>query len=266
MSNANDSFFDKLGDDVVDAKEKLLGPSYDYVGNIRLPSEMGMSSKGDLRTLGKDIEGLAAYLQLLVSGGGPASKARGPMGNKFFLETGARCLARQNDDGSPSEPREVSRDIYINNIPQGHIPLISAGVGANFTEFRGLVPGVLENLNAFNPISMFTALTGGMTPDCQLLEMEEVDSKNNSTNTKRFVTNTDIESMDACWFLKKDGRRMNPITKEVCRMTFMNMDGTNGMEAIIPKDMVSQGIFASFGILGIYIAFKGMQKMNLIPK
>jgi hypothetical protein len=72
--------------------------------------------------------------------------------------------------------------------------------------------------------------------------------------------------MDACWFLKKDGRRVNPITKETCRMTFMNMDGTSGMEPIIPKDMASQGIFASLGVLGIYIAFKGMQKLNLIPK
>lgn len=266
MANANDGFFDKLGDSVVNTKEKLLGPSYDYIANIRLPSEMGMSSKGDLRTLGKDIEGLAAYLQVLVSGGGPASKARGPMGNRFFLETGANCKARQNDDGSPSEPRDVSRYIYINNIPQGHIPLISSGVGANFTEFRGLVPGVLENLNAFNPVSMFAALTGGMTPDCRLLEMEEVDSNNNSTFAKHFVTDTDIETMDACWFMKKGGKRMNPITNEMCRMTFMNMDGTTGMEPIIPKDMVSQGIFASLGVLGIYIAFKGMQRMNLIPK
>jgi hypothetical protein len=44
------------------------------------------------------------------------------------------------------------------------------------------------------------------------------------------------------------------------------MDGTSGMEPIIPKDMASQGIFASLGVLGIYIAFKGMQKLNLIPK
>ena len=268
MANANPSFFDTIKGDVVSAKDSILGPSYDYVANIKLPSEIGMSSDGTLRALGKDIEGLAAYLQLLVTGGGSASRPKGPMGNKFFLETGAKCMATQDINGKPLDtPTEVNRFIYINNVPQGHIPLISSGINANFSDFRGLVPGVIENLNAFNPISMFTALTGGMTPDCRPLQMEVIGDNNKVTYDKKYITDTDIETMDPCWFLPgKNKKKTNPITDQVCRMTFTNMDGTSGMEPIIPDDIVSQGIFASLGALAVYIAFKGMQRMHLIPK
>ena len=268
MSNANSSFFSTIAGDAVSAKDALLGPSYDYVKNIKLPSEIGMSSAGNLKTLGNDIEGLAAYLQLLVSGGGKASKPPGPMGNKFFLQTGAKCMGAYDIDGNAvANPVQQNRYIYINNIPSGQIPLISSGVNADFSDFRGLVPGVIENLNAFNPISMFTALTGGMTPDCRPLKMAVVGNDNKVTYDTQYITDTDIETMDPCWFLPgKNGKKTNPITKDVCRMTFTNMDGTSGLEPIIPDDIMSQGIFASLGALAVYIAFKGMQKMHLIPK
>ena len=269
MANADPSFFDSIGGDISSAKQSILGPSYDYVGNIRLPSEIGMSSAGTLKALGKDIDGLAAYLQLLVSGGGSASKAKGPMGNKFFLQTGAKCMGSYDINGNAvANPVEQSRYIYINNVPAGHIPLISSGVNANFSDFRGLVPGVIEDLNSFNPISMFTALTGGMTPDCRPLQMEVIGDNNKVTYDKKYITDTDIETMDPCWFIADSKKKKyNPITKDMCRMTFTNMDGTSsGMEAIIPDDIVSQGIFASLGALAVYIAFKGMQRMHLIPK
>jgi hypothetical protein len=41
--------------------------------------------------------------------------------------------------------------------------------------------------------------------------------------------------------------------------------GTN-WEPVIPKDTTTQIYFASLGALGIYIAYKGMEKLNLIPK
>ena len=81
------------------------------------------------------------------------------MGNKFFLQTGAQCMVKADENGNAiAAPYEDDRYIYINNIQSGNIPFLSAGVGANFTSFRGLVPGTLEQMNNFNPISMLTSL------------------------------------------------------------------------------------------------------------
>ena len=54
FSNSNMSFFDEVLSDPKGLEEKLLGPSYNYTDNINTPSEMGMSSKGNLSTLSKD--------------------------------------------------------------------------------------------------------------------------------------------------------------------------------------------------------------------
>ena len=61
--------------------------------------------------------------------------------------------------------QEVDRYIYINNVPQGNIPFISSGVGVNFGEFKGLIPGTISNLNAFNPMLMFQSFLSGSKPD-----------------------------------------------------------------------------------------------------
>jgi hypothetical protein len=36
-------------------------------------------------------------------------------------------------------------------------------------------------------------------------------------------------------------------------------------EPSMPKNIGSQLYFASLGVLGVYIAFKGLQKMKLVP-
>ena len=45
---------------------------------------MGMSTKGSISTIAKDVGGLINYVELLVAGGGGASRTSGAMGNKFF--------------------------------------------------------------------------------------------------------------------------------------------------------------------------------------
>ena len=88
MSN----LFEEVLKDAKGVEEKLLGPSYPYYKNIKTPSEIGMTDKGTLNALGKDIDGLINYVEVLVTGKSKASSTGGPLGNKFFLQTGAKCL------------------------------------------------------------------------------------------------------------------------------------------------------------------------------
>ena len=176
-------FFQNIGKGVV--------PSYNYTDEIKSPAELGMSGKGELSVLGKDIGGLIAYTELLVQGGGNASKIDGPLGDKFFLKTGAQCT--DNKTGN-----KVTRSIFINNIPDGEIPFISSGVGVNFTEFEGLIPGLLGNLAGINPLAIFSAFTTGTNPKCQAITLETRNVKNVTSNETAFLTTDDIKSINSC--------------------------------------------------------------------
>jgi hypothetical protein len=239
------------------AEEKYLGPNYPYHKYIRTPSEIGMSSRGSLSALGNNIDGLIGYVELLVSGGGKASATGQPLGNKFFLKTGAKCT-------DTATRQEVDRYVYINNVPQGNIPFISSGAGVNFTNFRGLIPGTISNLNAFNPMEIFQAFLSGSKPDCQELKMETIDIYNNRSTESHFVTLIDIRNMDPCTFTD----RRNPLTGVQCRETFANLNQDNDKCYTcykIPEDPISQLYFASLGVLGVYILYGVMVKNGMIP-
>jgi hypothetical protein len=237
------------------AEEKYIGPDYPYYKYIKTPSEIGMSSKGSLSQLGKDIDGLINYVEVLVSGGGKASATGKPLGNKFFLKTGGKCTDKNTD-------QDVDRYIYINNVPAGNIPFISSGVGVNFSEFKGLIPGTISNLNAFNPMEMFQAFLSGSKPDCQELKMETIDIYNNKSVESHFVTLVDIQNTDPCSFPDKK----NPVTKNKCRETFSNLKQEECYNCYkIPKDAISQIYFASLGILSVYILYGIMVKNKMLP-
>lgn len=251
MSN---NIFQEVLTDAQGARERFLGPDYPYYKYIETPSAIGMSDRGTLSALGKNIDGLIAYVELLVSGGGKASATGRPLGNRFFLKTGGKCT-------DTSTGQEVDRYIYINNVPQGNIPFISSGIGVNFSEFRGLIPGTISNLNAFNPMLMFQAFLAGSKPDCQEITMETIDIYNNRSTESNFVTLVDIRNMDPCIF----SDRTNPLTGIKCRETFSNIEQCYTCFKI-PDDPIIKMYFASLGAFGIYLLYRLMVKNKLLPK
>jgi hypothetical protein len=246
MSN----FFEQALGDVDKLEEDLLGPDYSYYSQIKSPGQMGMGSKGDTKTLEKDIDGLIGYVDLLVAGGGTASKVNGPLGDKFFLKTGAKCKDTKTSN-------QVIRSVYINNVPDGSIPFISSGLGAgDFTEFEGLVPGIMSNLSVINPMQIFQAFMSGSTPDCQALEMETKDVNNNVSTETAYVTVTDINAMNPCWFQDKK----NPVTKAKCSESFSTIQGSKVDYSKMPDDLLIKVYYSSLGLLGLYIFMKMFEK------
>ena len=63
MSGAN---FKQAAADPKGLEQALLGPSYSYSQFVKLPSQMGMSGNGGMNTLASDIEGIMAYVDILV--------------------------------------------------------------------------------------------------------------------------------------------------------------------------------------------------------
>jgi hypothetical protein len=216
------------------ARDSFLGPGYDYYKSINAPSEMGMSENGSLGTLANNISGLISYVEVLVSGKGNASKTGQPLGNKFFLKTAAKCKETTIDkfkrDRANKEKKEdkdakkVDRYIYINNVPDGTIPFISAGMGGtSFGSMKGLIPGAIGNLGALNPAQLFASFSMGSYPDCAPITMETVNNDNQRGTETRHVALIEVEDMNPCWF----SNRVNPVSGKSCREVFTEQSTSN---------------------------------------
>jgi hypothetical protein len=247
MSN----IFDQAATSATAVEEKLLGPTYNYAKNINSPQQLGMSERGSMQQLGKNIMGLVAYVELLVEGGGDASKTGRPLGNKFFLQTGGKCL-------DINSKQDAERFIYINNVADGSIPLISDAAGVQFSEFRGLIPGVLSDAGVLNPFAILGSFMAGSKPECQEISMEVLDNNNVSDTQTHHVALADISNITPCSF--REGK--NPVTGIPCSMAFQNMknEPQSYGELSMPEDPFVQLYFACLSILGIYVLYRIIEK------
>jgi len=202
--------------------------NYPYYKYIRTPSALGASSAGNLTALGNDINALTDYVDVLVSGTSRAQTVS-PIGNKYFLDTGATCFDATNT--------EQSRNIYINNIPDGSIPFLPGSS-------KGLVPGVLEDIAYINPFKIFTAFSKGTA--CQQITMNTRTIENATSTDSKYVLLEDIADYNPCWF--PDNK--NPVTNEKC---------SEGMSTL-PQDFSVQAYASGITILGIYIVTRLLQK------
>jgi hypothetical protein len=248
------NFFQDVLKNVDAVQQDLLGPDYEYWKQVRTPGELGMSGSGNISALSRDIAGLVDYVEVLVGGGGGASKVNGPMGNKFFLKTGAKCKDVQSG-------KKVDRFMYVNNVPDGTIPFISQGLGGmTFPSFKGLVPGALGDLNVLNPFAIFQSFMMGNYPDCQPLTMQTIDANNNSSQQTQYVATVDIRNMNPCWF----SNNRNPITGAACQQAFQNMIKETGtIDAELPDGIVPRLFLASVGGLSLYLLYKLMHRKRV---
>ena len=221
------SFFSDIMTDMKGVEQGLLGPDYLYWKRILKPSDMGMSADGNFGALTNDVNGLINYVELLVSGNG-GSTTGGPLGDKFFLKTGGQCT-------DVASKKKVDRYIYIDNIPNGNIPFISSGLGGtDFTEFEGLIPGVLGDLGKLNPLNLFKSFMMGENPDCMSITLQTVTpvtdanfndtGKDNTGSQTQFVAVADVKNMDPCIFPDKKNPADPSLT---CTETFMSRKNNN---------------------------------------
>jgi hypothetical protein len=125
-------------------------------------------------------------------------------------------------------------------------------LGVNFSEFKGLIPGSMSNLNVLNPYAIMSSFLSGSTPPCQEITMQTIDVNNNKSSETHYVTVTDIQNMDPCSFPKNK----NPVSGDKCSETFQTIDAN----PILPDDPMAQLYLASLAGIGIYILYRLMDK------
>jgi len=188
MSN----FFKDVVSDLDNLEQDLLGPDYKYWKQIKTPEELGMSKDGNLGAIANDVTAMMKYTQFLIAGGG-ASAVDGPIGDRFFLQTGAKCSDKATG-------KQVQRSLYVDNIPSGSIPFISAGLGENFTALEGLLPGTVFGLAKINPLAIFQAFMTGTDPSCQAITLPVRDVNNVDSVQTEFLIDSDIKNISPCLF------------------------------------------------------------------
>ena len=221
-------------------QDSLLGPSYSYSNNIRNPTQLGMSDAGNLSTLGSDINGLLSYVDLLVDGSGSASIPGGPLGNKYFMKTGATCKNVATNKGE-------DRYIYVNNVPSGSMP--------------GLIDGVVTGLEVLNPFAIMGAFTSGSEPPCMQITMETIDTNSNHGQETHYVTLADLNEMSSSSF--PNGQKPTPPTSSSNTVEgFHNYHDIDNSGVNMPDDMIIQFYFACLAGVGLYLLYKIGQKRN----
>ena len=208
--------------------EKILGPPYNYSKQIKNTAQLGMSDRGDLKTLERDVKGIVGYVKVLIEGGGPASKVKGPLGNKFFMKTAMLCK---------NNGKDVPRSIYIDNVPKPPLP--------------GLIKGTMTGLTAVNPFRLMGAFADSVTPQCKQVTLEVIDSNNRKSKETHYMTLNDIE------YLNKGLFGFNTINSS------KNEDIIKNAEIIdLPDDMIIQAYYVCLAALGIYIIYRLMEKSS----
>jgi len=196
-----------------------MSNDYKYEQYIKKPEDIGMSSKGDLKTLGKNITGLIAYTNLLVEGGGNASSTGGYLGNKYFLNTMNKCIVNET---------EQDRYAYINNVSE-----------------TGLIGGLIGSLGKIEPSSIISAAFQSEKPECREITLETIDTNNKSGYETHYVAVSDIE---------RDGLKDLPNKKNKQGFQSMTKESMNGPK--MPKDTVTQIYFASLALLSVLLFYK----------
>lgn len=249
-------------------QQEFLGPDYSYVSKIRSPKKMGMGTKGTLAQMEKNISGIINYSTILVEGGGPASmkwcpyddieychkwrkrtnqKPVEPLGNKFFLKTGVKCKDKKTG-------KEVERYTYHNNQADGNLKLAGVSLGDSFSDFKGLVPSMMESTNELNPMPLFGAFMQGGKPTCRKLTMPVVDKNDISSKESHHISDLDISYMDECWF----PNRKNPVTGDKCPESFISSNDTmRSLKYSKLDDKPFANLYnAGYGMLIVYLLYK----------
>lgn len=228
--------------------EKLLGPDYPYQDNIRTPSELGMSSEGSMKAMANNVSSLMNYTRFLIEGTGPASVTNKPLGNKYFMKTGAKC---KDPKGKLDD-----RYIYINNIASGTLPFLKNVT----TSQKGLIPGILENIADINPFAAFGGFSEEAEPPCTRVCMPTMSIANVAGEECRHLTNTDIEAINPCSFPKKNNVRINPLNGKKCREMFIgNKMPKYSVTNLTNKPFANAYLFG-FSLFLLYLVYKVQNK------
>ena len=260
---------------------------YSYANQIMTPDDLGIRAGTSWSNITDGFGGLMAYMKVLIVGGGKGQRncysggkeisgCTKPLGDRYLLKTMGKCKATSKNSNGEETTEDVTRYVYLNNIPDGQIPFM--GAGSKGVMPKGLVPGVFKNISGLNPIPILKSFTESSKPDCTAITVSIVDTDNTKRNQTAHVANDEIKKIEPCVFASIDGQRVNPITKVTCTKSEADIERTgftnrysNQLKPLeipqvseFPEDPIIKIYYISIGLLMLYILTKHIHKANKI--
>jgi hypothetical protein len=175
-----------------DALDKVLGPSYDYLKDIKSPAAKGVSSAGTMDQVFTNTGAITGYVNDLILG---PTDGSGGFGNQLFSDTGGKCKAPNGE--------VVNRWTWINNKMGADD---AAGIlGDSFkgavggSGMDGIVPGIGGDIAAMNPLKIMNALVLDGVPPCQAFTCPITDDNGLNIGTQtRFLSKSLELNMRGC--------------------------------------------------------------------
>ena len=157
----------------VGADVDLMGPAYDYSGELPTPGNVGVRKGDSLESVINAVKGVAYYSDMIGFGESSSSLTRGmplfPMGVNYFTKTGATC----------SNGAEMWT--YVSGIPTGDSmgkATKNALQSAGLPGLRGLSPGIMEDAqSALNPMPVVNTILGTGYARCKQVTLPVGDHK-----------------------------------------------------------------------------------------
>lgn len=187
-----------------EALDKVLGPSYDYLKDIKSPAAKGVSSAGTMDQVFTNTGAITGYVNDLILG--PTDRSGG-FGNQLFSDTGGKCrLPGTIDPNTKLDNKDgevVHRWTWINNKMGADD---AAGIlGDSFkgavggSGMDGIVPGIGGDIAAMNPLKIMNALVLDGVPPCQAFTCPITDNNGVNIGTQtRFLSPSLELNMRGC--------------------------------------------------------------------
>lgn len=234
--------------------KNFLGEDYDYVNAFYNPRDCAgggpcMGEDGDKisdNLKGTVNYGAALFLESKPSDPNNVIKTTGPLGNKYFIDSGIECKTPEDDD--------VSRHIFVNNQPSGNLPFLEQLVGEGGMP-RGLIPGLMSNVARLNPVKLLSAFSPeiGDAALCKERTVKETRQNSNGSHDTRtvkvYMTDGDYNEAVA------DGL-------ETFSAIYSDNDDPQPDDNYykMPDDTLMQLYLSTITITGMYILLKFMNK------
>jgi hypothetical protein len=195
------------GDDPIGAAnaglDKVLGPSFDYLGTIQSPAKKGVSSAGTMDQVFTNTAAIGGYVNNLLLGP--------KVGNQLFSDTGGTCKA---PNGSI-----VSRWTWVNNKLGSKD---AAGIlGTSFQEavggdgLDGIIPGAGGDIASMNPLKVMNALVLDGSPPCKAFTCPVTDKYGVDRGEETHFMSPSLElNMNGCKEVK-DSKELEATTSKI---------------------------------------------------
>jgi len=146
---------------------KLMPPRYDFAGQLKIPSEVGVRRDDTLGSVVNAAKGMLYYSDMIGFGQASSDFSRGlpfqKLGINYFMPSGLKCS------------NGADMWVYFEGIPKGDAfgkRMDEAIMKMRLPRLQGLAPGMIEDTKAaLNPDPVLQAAFGQVYPVCTKVQL-----------------------------------------------------------------------------------------------